>query len=69
MPRRPRAATGGLAYHELNRRVGRLALFEQAADYAAFEKILAQVSVKVETVSGTVFIVPTPSTISPENGS
>lgn len=40
MPRRPRLATGGLAYHVLNRRVGRLPLFEKPADYSAFEKIL-----------------------------
>ncbi len=40
MPRRPRIATGGLAYHVLNRRVGRLPLFETAGDYAAFEHIL-----------------------------
>ena len=38
MPRRPRIATGGLAYHVLNRRVGRLPLFETTGDYAAFEK-------------------------------
>ena len=38
MPRRPRLATGGLAYHVLNRRIGRLALFEKPADYVAFEK-------------------------------
>ncbi len=42
MPRRPRIATGGLAYHVLNRRVGRLPLFETAGDYAAFEKILQE---------------------------
>ncbi len=42
MPRRPRVATGGLAYHVLNRRVGRLPLFEKPADYAAFEKILEE---------------------------
>ena len=40
MPRRPRNASGGLAYHVLNRRVGRLPLLEKSADYAAFEKIL-----------------------------
>ncbi|MGH9782904.1 MAG: transposase [Terriglobia bacterium] len=40
MPRRPRVATGGLAYHVLNRRVGRLPLLEKPADYSAFEKIL-----------------------------
>ena len=28
MPRRPRMATGGLAYHVLNRGVGRLPLLE-----------------------------------------
>ena len=42
MPRRPRLATGGLAYHVLNRRIGRLPLFEKPADYRAFEKILHQ---------------------------
>jgi putative transposase len=36
----PRLATGGLAYHVLNRRIGRLPLFEKPADYLAFEKIL-----------------------------
>ena len=49
MPRRPRAATGGLVYHVLNRRVGRLSLFEKAADYAAFEKILEQASAWTQT--------------------
>src|SRR5688572_18565976 len=42
MPRRPRLAAGGLAYHVLNRRVGRLSLFEEPADYTAFEKILQE---------------------------
>ncbi|MDH5738998.1 MAG: transposase [Nitrospira sp.] len=42
MPRRPRLAVGELAYHVLNRRVGCLPLFEKSADYAAFEKILAE---------------------------
>ena len=42
MPRRPRLAAGDLAYHVLNRRVGRLGLFEKSTDYAAFEKILAE---------------------------
>ena len=40
MPRRPRFATGGLAYHVLNRRIGRLTLFEKPGDYLSFEKIL-----------------------------
>ncbi len=43
MPRRPRLAAGDLVNHVLNRRVGRLALFEKPADYAAFEKILAEI--------------------------
>lgn len=42
MPRRARIATGGLAHHVLNRRVGRLRLFEKPADYAAFEQILQE---------------------------
>lgn len=42
MPRRPRLAAAGLAYHVLNRRVGRLPLFEKPADYAAFEKVLQE---------------------------
>jgi putative transposase len=40
MPRRPRFSTGGIAYHVLNRRVGRLSLFETPTDYSAFEQIL-----------------------------
>lgn len=39
MPRRPRLAGGDLAYHVLNRRVGRLPLFEKPADYAAFAEM------------------------------
>ena len=38
MPRRPRLAAGDLAYHVLNRRVGRLPLFHKPADYAARER-------------------------------
>ena len=33
-------ATGGIAYHVLNRRVSWLPLFEKPADYTSFEKIL-----------------------------
>lgn len=43
MPRRLRLATGGIAYHVLNRRVGRLPLFNKSPDYAAFEQILHEV--------------------------
>src|SRR2546429_2073573 len=42
MPRRPRLATGEIAHHVLNRRVGRLEVFEKPSDYSAFEKILAE---------------------------
>lgn len=41
MPRRPRFATGGIAYHILNRRVSRLPLFEKPGDYTSFARILA----------------------------
>jgi len=44
MPRRPRLAAGGLVYHVLNRRVGRLPLFDNPADYVAFERILEEAS-------------------------
>lgn len=42
MPRRQRAATGGLAYHVLNRRAARLPLFEKPGDYSAFERVLQE---------------------------
>ncbi|HLN26134.1 MAG TPA: transposase [Gemmataceae bacterium] len=41
-PRRLRCASGGFAYHVLNRAVGRGTLFDKSADYAAFEKVLRQ---------------------------
>lgn len=42
MPRPARVAPGGLVYHVLNRAVARLPLFKKAADYAAFEQVLAE---------------------------
>jgi hypothetical protein len=42
MPRGRRVAPGGLVYHVWNRGVARLALFEQDADYEAFERVLAE---------------------------
>ena len=42
MPRRPRLSTGGITYHVLTRRIGRLELFEKPADYSALGKILAE---------------------------
>jgi putative transposase len=42
MPRSARHAPGGLVYHALNRGVARLPLFEKPADYAAFQRVLAE---------------------------
>jgi hypothetical protein len=38
----PRLSTGQIAYHVLNRRVGRLELFDKPADYSSFEEILPE---------------------------
>ena len=53
MPRRARVAPGGMVYHVLNRGVGRMTLFEQAPDYAAFERCVqaAQQVVPVRVLS------------------
>jgi putative transposase len=40
MPRRLRVSTGGLAYHVLNRAVGRGRLFDDALDYLAMERVI-----------------------------
>src|SRR5437588_9728660 len=42
MPRHPRVAPGGFAYHAINRAVARLPLFQKDGDYAAFERVLAK---------------------------
>jgi putative transposase len=42
MARRIRCSDAGYVYHVLNRAVGRATLFEKAADYAAFEKVLRE---------------------------
>lgn len=42
MPRRPRISAGGIAYHVMNRTSGKLELFEDARDYEAFERVLAE---------------------------
>src|SRR5438093_4027243 len=42
MGRALRAAVGGLVYHVLNRANRRQTLFEQAGDYEAFERVLAE---------------------------
>lgn len=40
MPRHPRVAQPGFAYHVLNRAIGRARLFRSQKDYAAFERVL-----------------------------
>jgi putative transposase len=42
MSRRARVAPGGLVYHALNRAAARLPLFHKAADYAVFERVMAE---------------------------
>jgi putative transposase len=42
MPRTARHAPAGLVYHALNRAVARLPLFDKAADYSAFERVLEE---------------------------
>ncbi len=59
MPRRPRLATGGVVYHVLNRRVGRLLLFSKPADYAGFEKILAEVHARTRIRIAAYCLMPT----------
>jgi putative transposase len=51
MPRRPRRAPGGYVYHALNRAAGKhRELFAKPADYAAFERILAETQQRVPGV-------------------
>jgi len=47
MPRRLRVATGGYAYHVLNRAVGRMRLFAKPRDFEAFEEVLGQAKTRV----------------------
>lgn len=49
MPRRLRTATGGLAYHVINRAVARQAIFEKDADYLAFERVIQQTHERIPT--------------------
>jgi putative transposase len=46
MARHARQAPGGIVYHVLNRGVARLPLFEKPADYAAFQRVLAEALVE-----------------------
>jgi putative transposase len=47
MPRRHRVSAGGIAFHIINRRVGRMEIFESEAEYLAFEEIMAQACQRV----------------------
>ena len=49
MPRRPRISAGGLAFHVLNRAVGRETLFRKHDDYSAFLRVLQQVQERLPT--------------------
>ena len=42
MPRKPRFAPGGLAYHVMNRTWGGIELFEDDGDYNAFLRVLTE---------------------------
>jgi len=47
MPRRLRIDVGGIVYHVLNRRAGRVTLFENDEDYASFVDVLDEAGQKV----------------------
>ncbi|MBN1911536.1 MAG: transposase, partial [Pirellulales bacterium] len=47
MPRRLRVASGGFAYHVLNRVVGRARIFRKERDFEAFEEVIAQAKERV----------------------
>ena len=49
MPRRTRIATGGLAYHVLNRAVARQSLFDDQADYLALERVIERTHQRLPT--------------------
>jgi putative transposase len=49
MGRPHRAAQGGYIYHALNRANGRMTIFEDEADYAAFEEVLLQAVERTKT--------------------
>ncbi|QDU91318.1 hypothetical protein Pla175_47390 [Pirellulimonas nuda] len=53
MGRPHRAASGGMLYHVLNRANARMTIFDDDADYAAFER-------DSKKVSGTFFLDATP---------
>ena len=52
MPRRPRQCPPGYVYHVLNRGVGRMTLFDDEQDYAAFERVLMRTRERLAGVAG-----------------
>ncbi len=50
MPRRARQCPPGYVYHVLNRGVGRMTLFEDDDDYAAFERAMMRTRQRVPGV-------------------
>ena len=46
MPRRRRVCPGGWCYHAMNRSAGRVCIFDDAGDYAAFERVLAEAALR-----------------------
>jgi putative transposase len=50
MARRLRVVRDGDVYHVLNRRVGRLPLFEDDGDFEAFEKVLSEATARTPSV-------------------
>jgi putative transposase len=47
MPRRGRTTAGGIVYHVLNRAAKRVPLFENAADFSAFDQLVAEARLRV----------------------
>ena len=47
MPRRLRVASGGYAYHVLNRGVGRSRIFRKQRDFEAFEEVIAEAKARL----------------------
>lgn len=58
MPRRPRIAPGGLAYHVINRASIGLRLFEHDGDYLAYEKCLAEARARFTMRVGSFCLMP-----------
>ena len=50
MARKPRFSPGGIAYHVMNRTWGGIELFEDEADYEAFERVLAEAAGREPTM-------------------